>query len=72
MTPTKIDGASTSNAQVRARWRIDADVDPESVPLAELNPGNGDWFEQDKELRLFQRLRRAAPVRYTADSQFGA
>ena len=34
MTPTKIDGASTSNAQVRARWRIDADVD-ESVPLAE-------------------------------------
>ena len=72
MTPTKIDGASTSNAQVRARWRIDADVDPESVPLAELNPGNGDWFEQDKELRLFQRLRREAPVHYTADSQFGA
>ena len=61
-----------SNAEVKARWRIPPEQDPASCTLEELNPGNGDWFEQDKELRVFERLRREAPVHFTAESQFGA
>ncbi len=60
-----------SNAEVKARWRIDVATSPDDVPLAGLNPGNGDWFEQDKELAVFERLRREAPVHFTEDSQFG-
>ena len=39
--------------------------------MAELNPGNGDWFEQNKALDVFARLRREDPVHFTPDSQFG-
>ncbi len=61
-----------SNAEVKARWRIDASEHPDDRPLAELNPGHGDWFEQNKALAVFDRLRREAPVHRTQDSQFGA
>lgn len=71
-SPEFIPESGVSNAEVRARWRVLPEVEPDDVPLAELNPGNGDWFEQDKELRLFDRLRREAPVHRTEDSQFGA
>lgn len=60
-----------SNAEIRARWKIDASTQPEDRALAELDPGNGDWFEQDKELRVFERLRRQSPVHLTEESQFG-
>lgn len=60
-----------SNAEVRARWKIDATTQPEDRSLSELDPGNGDWFEQDKELRVFERLRQESPVHLTAESQFG-
>ena len=64
--------SDVSNAETRARWRIDPATQPEDVPLAEINPGNGDWFEQNKELALFERLRAEAPVHYTEDSGFGS
>ena len=47
-------GTIASNAEVRARWRIAPEVDPQTLPLAELNPGNGDWFEQNNALDLFR------------------
>ena len=61
-----------SNAEVRARWAVGSEADPETVALDELNPASGDWFEQYKELRLFQRLRQEALMQYTAETQFGA
>jgi cytochrome P450 len=64
-----LDGVS--NAQVRARWKIDPKTQVHDRSLAELDPGNGDWFEQDKELAVFERLRQEAPVHLTEDSQFG-
>lgn len=60
-----------SNAEVKAKWRIAQETRPEDVPLDCLDPGNGDWFEQDKELAVFERLRAEAPVHFTEDSQFG-
>lgn len=69
-TPSRdLDGVS--NAETRARWKIDPATNPEDRSLAELDPGNGDWFEQDKELAVFERLRREAPVHLTEESQFG-
>lgn len=64
-----LDGVS--NAETRARWKIAPATNPEDRSLAELDPGNGDWFEQDKELAVFERLRREAPVHLTEESQFG-
>ncbi|NCF76044.1 MAG: cytochrome P450, partial [Proteobacteria bacterium] len=60
-----------SNAEIKARWAIDSSIQPEERPLAELDPGNGDWFEQNKELRVFERLRQQSPVHLTEESQFG-
>lgn len=60
-----------SNAEVRERWKIDPATQPQDRPLASLDPGNGDWFEQDKELAVFERLRQEAPVHLTEESQFG-
>lgn len=60
-----------SNADVRAKWRIASETQPDEVPLEALDPGNGDWFEQNKELAVFSRLRAEDPVHFTADSQFG-
>ena len=60
-----------SNAEVRERWSIAADTAPADVALEELNPGNGDWFEQDKELAVMERLRAEAPVHLTEESQLG-
>lgn len=60
-----------SNAEVRQRWRVAADTSPYDVPLENLDPGNGDWFEQNKELDVFARLRAEDPVHFTPDSQFG-
>ena len=61
----------TSNAETRARWKIEASTQPEDLPLSELDPGNGDWFEQNKELAVFERLRKEAPVHLTEQSQYG-
>ena len=68
--PSDFDGR-TSNAETRARWRIDPDLQPGDVPLETLDPGNGDWFEQGKALEVMRRLREEAPVHYIEESQFG-
>ncbi len=60
-----------SNAETREKWRLADDADPAAVELAKLDPGNGYWFEQDKELQVFDRLRAEDPVHFTEDSMFG-
>ena len=60
-----------SNAEVEAEWAIDPYRDPYDIPLTELNPAHQARFEADTMLPCFERLRREAPVHYTADSQFG-
>ncbi len=60
-----------SNAETRDKWRIATDTNPADVDLAKLDPGNGCWFEQDKELQVFDRLRVEDPVHFTEDSMFG-
>ena len=37
-----------SNAEIKARWKIDASTQPEDRPLAELDPGNGDGLNRTK------------------------
>jgi cytochrome P450 len=61
----------TSNAELLARWPIDVNQDPWSIPLDAYNPGHPDLFEFRKELPYFERLRKEDPVHYTANSQFG-
>ena len=68
--PSDFDGRA-SNAETRARWRIDPDLQPGDVPLETLDPGNGDWFEQGKALDVMRRLREEAPVHFIEESQFG-
>jgi len=60
-----------SNKELFEQWAIDVDRDPNSVPLAELDPGHPDLFEARKELPYFERLRREAPVHFCANSMFG-
>ena len=62
---------NVSNAEVKARWQIAPETMPEDVPLETLDPGNGDWCEQDKELAVLRRLRNEAPVHFIEESQFG-
>ncbi|MDO9336745.1 MAG: cytochrome P450 [Caulobacter sp.] len=42
-----------------------------STPLAELNPGLPDRFEDNSFWPVFERLRREDPVHYTAESEWG-
>src|SRR4051794_37566635 len=42
-----------------------------STPLAELNPGRAQRFQDDAIWPVFERLRREDPVHFTADSEFG-
>ena len=65
-TPYKL-----SNAEVKARWKIDPHQDPYSIELGKLNPGHGDYFEANTALPLFERLRKEAPVHRTEESQYG-
>ncbi len=43
-----------------------------SVPLAEINPGRTDRFQDDTIWPMFERVRREDPVHYTAESEYGA
>jgi cytochrome P450 len=45
--------------------------DPYSVPLDEFELWNGYLYEQDKHWGYFERLRKEAPVHYTAESPAG-
>ncbi len=41
------------------------------TPLAELNPAKAERFQDDTIWPIFERLRREAPVHFTADSEYG-
>ena len=43
----------------------------DATPLDELNPAGVERFETDTHWQMFERLRREAPVHYTAKSEFG-
>ncbi|HEY3799535.1 MAG TPA: cytochrome P450 [Caulobacteraceae bacterium] len=51
--------------------KIDAANEAETTPLAELNPGHTPRFQNDTIWPVFERLRREAPVHFTAESEFG-
>jgi cytochrome P450 len=53
-----------------AKQTIDV-PDPYSVPLDRMELWNGVLFEQDKHWGFFERLRKEAPVHYTAESPYG-
>lgn len=48
-----------------------ADADIASLPLAQLNPGHTQRFQDDTIWPVFERLRREDPVHFTPDSEFG-
>jgi cytochrome P450 len=45
-----------------------AQADPYSVPLEEINPADGELFETDTLWGYFERLRKEDPVHYCAES----
>jgi cytochrome P450 len=47
------------------------DPDPYSMPIEKLNPARGILFQHDAHWPFFERLRKEAPVHYTAESDFG-
>ncbi|MFT7132474.1 MAG: cytochrome P450 [Cyclobacteriaceae bacterium] len=63
--------AALSNKEARARWAIDVNVDPMSIPLDKLDPAHPSLFEADKFKPYFDRLRAEDPVHLTEDSMFG-
>jgi cytochrome P450 len=67
----RADMFSRSNEELLAAWKIDTSLDPHALPLAELNPGHPDLFEDGRQLERFARLRAEEPVHYTEVSQFG-
>ena len=46
-------------------------ADPYAIPLDQLNPAQPALFQADRHWAYFERLRREAPVHYTAESEFG-
>jgi cytochrome P450 len=42
-----------------------------ATPLADINPGHTERFQNDTLWPYFERLRREDPVHFTADSEFG-
>jgi cytochrome P450 len=48
-----------------------ADGEAWSIPLESLNPAQAALFEADAIWPLFERLRKEAPVHYTAESEYG-
>ena len=60
-----------TNRERRELWKVDVDIDPYDIPLAELNPGHDAYHAANKALPLFDRLRAEAPVHYCEESQYG-
>jgi cytochrome P450 len=60
----KVDNADATGAEA-------AVAEAYSLPLAELNPAKTTRFQDDTIWPVFERLRREAPIHYTAESEFG-
>lgn len=60
-----------SNKEAQAKWAIDVDIDPYSIPLDELDPSHPALFESDRFWPYFERLRKEDPLHYTSESMFG-
>jgi len=48
-----------------------AEAEAYATPLAELNPGRAQRFQDDTIWPVFERLRAEDPVHFTPDSEFG-
>lgn len=60
-----------SNAELAARWKIDVNRDPWSIPLEELDPAHDDLFGANKVLPYFERLRKEDPVHLSETGPYG-
>ncbi len=59
------------NAEMAARWKIDVNRDPGSIPLEELDPAHDDLFGANKVLPYFERLRKEDPVHLNETGPYG-
>ncbi len=67
----KAEQAPTSPSRRRLRVPVDPGLDPDAIPLEELNVANPELFRLEAMWPYFDRLRREAPVHFCADSQYG-
>jgi len=70
-TPGTEEKRPLTNAEARAKWAIDVNVDPYALRLDQLDPAHPSLFEHDKFWPYFERLRAEDPVHYCADSMSG-
>ncbi|MDA0272479.1 MAG: cytochrome P450 [Proteobacteria bacterium] len=70
-TPRPEEKRPLTNAEARAKWAIDVNVDPYALPLDQLDPAHPSLFEHDKFWPYFERLRAEDPVHYCSDSMSG-
>ena len=63
--------ASQRQSRRRQRFPVDLAIDPQDIPLDELNVANPELFKHDAFAPYFARLRVEAPVHYCRDSQYG-
>jgi cytochrome P450 len=70
-TPNTEEKRPLTNAEARAKWSIDVNIDPYALPLDQLDPAHPSLFEHDKFWPYFERLRVEDPVHYCADSMSG-
>jgi cytochrome P450 len=71
MSESDAENTQITNREAQAKWAIDVNVDPFSLPLESLDPAHPSLFEHDKFKPYFDRLRAEDPLHYTADSMFG-
>lgn len=60
-----------TNRELQAKWAIDVDVDPWTLPLEKLDPAHPSLFEANRMMPWFERLRAEDPVHLTPDSMWG-
>ena len=59
------------NADLAARWKIDVNRDPCSIPLEELDPAHDELFAANRVLPYFERLRQEDPVHLNDTGPYG-
>ena len=60
-TPNSQEQRPVTNAEARAKWSIDVNVDPYTLPLDQLNPAHPSLFGHDKFWPYFERLSNIQP-----------